>query len=128
MIRILIIEDDEVTNFITSANLEKLGYKNFTIALNGQEGINHLKTGNYPDIILLDINMPVLDGWEFLDKINELKLCADIPVVITTSSFRGDDKLKADGYHNVIAYLEKPINFQYLNTILSKVKSKSYDL
>ena len=128
MIRILIIEDDEVTNFIAKTNLEKFGYKNITIALNGQLGLDHLKTNACPDIILLDINMPVLDGWDFLDKVNELNLCSDIPVVITTSSFRNDDKLKADGYHNIIEYLEKPINFQNLNTVLAKLKSKKVEL
>ncbi|WP_299796176.1 response regulator [uncultured Maribacter sp.] len=128
MIRILIIEDDEVTNFIAKTNLEKFGYKNITIALNGQLGLDYLKTNTCPDIILLDINMPVLDGWDFLDKVNELNLCSDIPVVITTSSFRGDDKLKADGYHNIIEYLEKPINFQHLNTVLAKLKSKKVEL
>ncbi|TDS16992.1 response regulator receiver domain-containing protein [Maribacter caenipelagi] len=128
MIRILIIEDDEVTNFIAKTNLEKFGYKNITIALNGQLGLDYLQTNTCPDIILLDINMPVLDGWDFLDKVNELNLCSDIPVVITTSSFRDDDKLKADGYHNIIEYLEKPINFQHLNTVLAKLKSKKIEL
>ncbi|WP_423998445.1 response regulator [Maribacter sp. IgM3_T14_3] len=128
MIRILIIEDDEVTNFIAKTNLERFGYKNISIALNGQLGLDYLKTNISPDIILLDINMPVLDGWDFLNKLNELNLASEIPVVITTSSFRGDDKIKADSYPNIIEYLEKPINFQYLNTILSKVKLKSYDL
>lgn len=127
MIRILIIEDDEVTNFITKTNLEKLGYENMFVALNGQEGLDYLETNTSPDIILLDINMPVLDGWDFLDAINEVNLYSDIPVVITTSSFRPDDKLKAASYHNIIEYLEKPINFKYLNTILENVKSKEYD-
>ncbi|MDF4221744.1 MULTISPECIES: response regulator [Maribacter] len=128
MIRILIIEDDEVTNFITKTNLEKFGYKNISIALTGQEGLDYLKTNACPDIILLDINMPVLDGWDFLNAINEMKLCTEVPVVITTSSFRPDDKLKASSYHNIVEYLEKPINFKYLNTILDNIKSKTYDL
>ena len=86
MIRILIIEDDEVTNFIAKTNLEKFGYKNITIALNGQLGLDYLKTNTCPDIILLDINMPRMNGFEVLDRMRSNPKLAVIPFVILTLS------------------------------------------
>ncbi|MGJ8738121.1 response regulator, partial [Zobellia laminariae] len=70
MIDILIIEDDEVTNFISKTKLNSLGFQNISVVTNGQLGINYLKENDCPDLILLDINMPILDGWEFLEAKN----------------------------------------------------------
>lgn len=127
MIKILIIEDDEITNFITKTNLEKFGYKNIAIALNGQEGLDYLKNNTYPDLILLDINMPILDGWDFLEATTHLNLGVKIPVVIITSSIRFEDRSNAELYSNIIDYMEKPINFDELNTVLSSLKKKKIE-
>ncbi|MEP2278148.1 response regulator [Maribacter sp.] len=127
MIKILLIEDDEVTNFIAKTNLEKFGYKNISIALNGQEGLEYLKNNNCPDVIILDINMPVLDGWDFLEATRKLNFCTNVPVIIATSSSREDDVARVRTFENVMEYLEKPLNFKELNSIISKVSSKSVD-
>lgn len=127
MIKILIIEDDEITNFITKTNLEKLGYKNIAVALNGQEGLDYLKNNTCPDLILLDINMPILDGWDFLEATTRLNLGVKIPVVIITSSIRFEDRSNAKLYSNIIDYMEKPVNFDELNTVLSNLKKKKIE-
>lgn len=120
MSKILIIEDDEITNFITTANLKKLGYDNYSIALNGQLAIDFLRANTCPDIIFLDINMSVLDGWEFLSVKTRLGICPNVPIIITTSSGRPEDRYKAKAYDSIVAYLEKPINFELLHSILQK--------
>ena len=53
MIKLLIIEDDEITNFISKSKLEKFGFKNVSIALNGQLGLDYLNSNACPDLILL---------------------------------------------------------------------------
>tara|TARA_R110000744_G_scaffold252435_1_gene368227 strand:- start:469 stop:732 length:264 start_codon:yes stop_codon:yes gene_type:complete len=86
-----------------------------------------LKANESPDIILLDINMPVMDGWEFIEALNSLYLCSNVPVVITTSSTRPEDKLRGTRFSNIIEYMEKPIDFEVLSTILLKNYKKSLD-
>tara|TARA_R110000744_G_scaffold328989_1_gene434518 strand:+ start:214 stop:600 length:387 start_codon:yes stop_codon:yes gene_type:complete len=127
MLKILIIEDDEITNFITKTNLEKFGYKNIAVALNGQEGLDYLKNNSCPDLILLDINMPILDGWDFLEATTRLNLGLEIPVVVITSSIRFEDRSNAELYSNVIDYMEKPINFEELNNLLASLKTKKIE-
>ncbi|MGB2758696.1 MULTISPECIES: response regulator [Maribacter] len=127
MLKILIIEDDEITNFITKTNLEKFGYKNIAVALNGQEGLDYLKNNSCPDLILLDINMPILDGWDFLEATTRLNLGLEIPVVVITSSIRFEDRSNAELYSNVIDYMEKPINFEELNNLLANLKTKKIE-
>ncbi|WP_282179532.1 response regulator [Maribacter stanieri] len=127
MLKILIIEDDEITNFITKTNLEKFGYKNIAVALNGQEGLDYLKNNTCPDLILLDINMPILDGWDFLEATTRLNLGLEIPVVVITSSIRFEDRSNAELYSNVIDYMEKPINFEELNNLLANLKTKKIE-
>ncbi|SNR71134.1 Response regulator receiver domain-containing protein [Maribacter sedimenticola] len=121
MIKILIIEDDEITNFISKSTLEKFGFKNINVALNGQEGLDFLRSNMCPDIILLDVNMPVLDGWDFLEAKERENLCSNVPIIITTSSGRPEDRLMAATYDNVMDYMEKPIDFNALNSILKEI-------
>ncbi|WP_405381331.1 response regulator [Maribacter sp. LLG6340-A2] len=124
MIKILIIEDDEITNFISTSTLEKFGYKNIAVALNGQEGLEFLQENNCPDIILLDVNMPILDGWDFLEAKERENLCSNVPIIVTTSSGRPEDRLMAATFDNVMAYMEKPIDFNSLNSILLDIQAK----
>lgn len=126
MIKILIIEDDEITNFITKLSLERLGFKNIKIALNGQEGIDYLQTNEAPDLIILDINMPVFDGWDFLEALNHQNLCQNVPLIITTSSARPQDRLKAFEFDSLMEYLEKPVDFESLNKTLKQLETNNH--
>ena len=62
-----------------------------------------------PDIIFLDIKMPGLDGFDFLDKLKKLTLSKNVKIVMLTSSLRPEDKLRAFSYKAVVDYLEKPL-------------------
>lgn len=126
MIKILIIEDDEITNFITESALGKLGFKNIDVALNGQDGLDFLQENKCPDIILLDVNMPVLDGWDFLKAKERENLCSNVPIIITTSSGRPEDRLMAKNFKNIIDYMEKPVNFNSLNSILKNIHAQKH--
>ncbi|MFD2585797.1 response regulator [Croceitalea marina] len=118
MLKILIIDDDEITNFITTTNLTKMGYTNNLVVTNGQEGIDYLLANQCPELILLDLNMPVMDGWEFLEVKERLKICPDTPIIVTTSSGRPEDMEKTDSFNNILKYMVKPIDFEKVSTLL----------
>ncbi|SFW31071.1 response regulator [Cellulophaga fucicola] len=119
--RILLVEDDEVTNFITISKLSNLGFTNIKAVENGQEAIDYLKQYQ-PDLIILDINMPIMDGFEFMEYKEDNNYCTGIPIIIVTSSGRPLDKEKALGFVDVIDYLEKPLNYDKIQKILLSVK------
>ncbi|OWW25243.1 response regulator [Zobellia sp. OII3] len=127
MIQILIIEDDDVTNFITETKLNEIGLYHIAIVTNGQMGIDYLKGNDCPDLILLDINMPILDGWEFLAAKKRLGLCPNIPIIITTSSGRPEDRFKATTFKDIYEYLEKPVNFDVLQRLLLNLEKKKLE-
>ncbi len=111
---IFFIEDNEITQFIFKQIMRKIdfdGEQNFFS--NGLRAIDYIKkTNKVPDIIILDLNMPVMDGWEFLDEYQLLKdnFYKKSKVYIMSSSTHPQDKTKATLYDEVCGYLEKPIN------------------
>lgn len=110
--RILLVDDDQILNFLHSRLFEKTGIvEQVDIALNGREALDYLAKGInkreaeqerdiQPEIILLDINMPVMDGWEFLEEYKKLGNTKrhGIMVVMLTSSLNPDDREKAKQY------------------------------
>ena len=81
---------------------------------NGQEALNELEPkllqdGKLPDIIFLDISMPLMNGWQFLDRLKELPQKKEIKILIASSSIDPYDKEKSDSYDIVADYLFKPI-------------------
>ena len=117
--KILIIDDD--INFLDLINrrLSKEGYLVFT-ANNGQRGIDKAKK-LIPDIIILDIVMPDMDGWTVYQKLKKIPLLSQIPVIIVTI---GDYEKMAKDF-GVVDFLSKPIAWKNLNIILSKYKTNS---
>jgi CheY-like chemotaxis protein len=122
--RIFVVDDDEVNNFVTEkllhqfdSDYEIIAYSN---PLQAFEVLEKAKTGkaNFPDMILLDINMPGMDGFEFLMKMKEYGLSDKIQVIMYSSSSHQDDQRKAKTYSNVIGYLEKPFSAQAYGRIL----------
>ena len=73
----------------------------------------------YPDILLLDLEMPEMDGWEFLDEFCKLKkkINKESTIYIASSSIAYEDKLKAQKYECVRDFLSKPINMDKLRKI-----------
>jgi CheY-like chemotaxis protein len=72
-----------------------------------------------PDLILLDLNMPVWDGWDFLDEIKKIKFCKDIKIFITSSSQSPEDLNKSKYYDQVCSYIFKPFSVDKLKAELA---------
>ena len=104
---ILVVEDNIDIQESLKATLENEGYSVFT-ADNGKEAIDQLSKIPTPCLILLDLMMPVMNGWEFVEEINKDLMLSSIPIVVVTAI--GDQKStpKTDGY------IPKPINFDAL--------------
>lgn len=122
---VYIIEDDAISSFIIKRIVdERLNGKESIVFENGQTAIQSLKhtfeNGEaVPDLIFLDINMPVMDGWEFLEALALLEPKSPIPVFILTSSINPADMEKARSYQTVKGFLSKPFTYAKLDGILN---------
>jgi CheY-like chemotaxis protein len=128
---IMCIDDDPITLMLFKKVVHKAFFaKEIINATNGQEAITLINTINNtsdqekkPQLIFLDLNMPIMGGWEFLDLFiasNYFNL-NNTKVIILTSTIDPDDIKKSKSYPNVIEFLSKPITVEmldYLNTKL----------
>lgn len=115
---VLIVEDQSQIAFLIGAILEKAGY-NHDHATNGQEAMNLLTGGYEADLILLDIVMPVMDGYEFLDAIKADQSLKDTPVVVLSGLEDAADVMKAVK-KGALDYCTKPIDPDDLLTTLAR--------
>lgn len=105
--KILIIEDNEQNLYLATFLLEKRGY-NVVQARNGQQGLE-VAASEHPDLILLDIQLPVMDGYEVARRLKQAEETKLIPIVAVTSYAMAGDRetVLAAGCEG---YLEKPID------------------
>jgi CheY-like chemotaxis protein len=114
MLNILLVEDDEVDVMNVRRAFERNKVSNpLYVAGNGLEALSMLRDGTVPRerrLILLDLNMPKMNGIEFLQELRADPELASAPVVVLTTS--NDDQDKIDAYNlNVAGYLLKPVTF-----------------
>lgn len=105
---VLIVEDDADLREMMAQLLTLEGFRAATVA-NGREALEYLHTDPKPDVILLDLMMPVMDGWEFRRQQQADPRLADIPVVVLSAL----DQNRAAGV-NTAAFLKKPLDFDRL--------------
>lgn len=123
-----IIDDDEVIIYLTDIIIKNVEFceklATFTRANDALESLRvALETGkNVPSVILIDLNMPVMDGWRFLDELVKLDTKKQIPVFIFTSSIDSRDMERAEKYGIVKDYIIKPLTIHKINKILRLLK------
>lgn len=125
---IWVIDDDAIYQTIINKLIQKSGvFSAHSSFINGKEAIHTLKNtlGNndyLPDIILLDINMPVMDGWEFMEEIKliKTKINKKIIIYIVSSSIAIEDKNKSKTFTDIIGYIPKPISVADLLSIVAE--------
>lgn len=124
-----IIEDDPTHLFITKKMIEMSGMvENIMVYKNGKEAYDKLKavfisSEILPKIILLDLNMPIWDGWQFLEEFIKIPIQHKITIYILTSSNSEIDKLQAEKYNLNENYLVKPITAGEIKALLSEMDS-----
>ncbi|MEO5890073.1 MAG: response regulator [Ferruginibacter sp.] len=130
---ILLIDDDEPTNFLSNMLLDEANCTNhIQIEESGQKALEYLSKTNhfsnekirltYPDLILLDVNMPAMNGWEFLDKYKDLKpdLHPGTVIIMLTTSINPDDQLRAALLPMVAGFENKPLTNSMIQRIIKK--------
>lgn len=107
---ILIIDDNETDRYVLRRMLEKtIDNANAYEVMNGAEALALLNKSNQvmPDLIFLDINMPVMNGFEFLEAYEQQNNSTESKIILLTSSTNFEDKKKALSYKSVVKYFEK---------------------
>ena len=123
---ILLIDDDIDCNFFHQRLINKMDCtENIYIAKNGKDAIELLtkeENGKYlnPDIIFLDINMPIMNGWEFIEEYEKLKdeQKAKVVLMMLTTSLNESDIEKAKNYKDIKGYKNKYLDSDAINGIL----------
>ncbi|MGZ3773084.1 MAG: response regulator [Pseudobdellovibrionaceae bacterium] len=111
--KILVVDDSEAIQLITKVALEKAGYSVMT-AFNGKEALDTMKTTK-PCLIILDLMMPVMDGWVFMEELRKAEENLKIPVVVI-SAFSGD----MEPPKSINESFAKPVNLKTLKSIANK--------
>jgi len=129
---VLLVDDDSGTNFINKLILSRVSSSlPVETVLNGKEAIDFIKSSRNKDVvseqyfenilIFLDINMPVMDGWCFLEA---FKLLPDdykknVSIIMLTTSLNPEDKLRSDTYSEVSGFYNKPLSIVIVKEILN---------
>jgi CheY-like chemotaxis protein len=126
MLKLTLIEDDEVIVYLTKKIIKESGNSEILNVLsNGKKALEYFEENAknlelLPDIIFLDISMPVIDGWQFLEefKVIKDKIAKPISIYITTSSISHVDIEKAKQNCLVKDFIIKPISLENFNKII----------
>ena len=119
--RILVVDDNATNRKVIEAMLKRLGHAVVSVH-NGEEAVHHVLTGERPDLVLMDCQMPVMDGYQATEKIRQWEQSEGRPalpiVALTASAFAEDrERCLAAGMSD---FLAKPVNIQELGAMLKK--------
>ena len=124
---ILVIEDEKITRDIIIRTINSAVKDSICLeAGNGKVALKELTKirsmyAKDPDLIICDLEMPIMDGWGFLEEMRKGNYCPKVKVAILSSSARSSDKEKAENYDCVIEYIEKPLTQEKVETIRNKL-------
>ena len=121
--KILVIDDSKLVHSMYSQLLKR--YKcEFVHAMNGAEGMDKLAVEGDIDLILLDIDMPVMTGLQFLEKVRQEDIYNDIPIIVISTQGKEED-IKKGLELGANAYIIKPFETSDLYSLIDKIKAKS---
>ncbi len=127
-LQLLVIDDDEINIFIIRKIVEKTGAAIEMVSKNnGQQAIDYLNKSiaegkELPSLVLIDINMPVMNGWEFLEAYQELNIDKPVNMYILSSSVYENDIEKTKTYPLVKGFISKPLSMERLNELIQLLK------
>ena len=117
-LRVMVIDDDNIFNLMATVLLRDAGITNNPVSCtSGQEALTLLRRHTAQDtvfLLFLDINMPLMSGWEVLTLLDELPYPNRLHIVMVTSSIDEADQAKAMAHERVIEYMVKPVKREKL--------------
>lgn len=116
---IFLIDDEYISNFINRKLIEHIDSSVYVTEFSNPEVAYGKLPASKPDLIFLNINMPVMNGWDFLGKMANDGI--KINVIILTSSVNNIDRKMAKKYKNVIGYIEKPATIATITPYIIKM-------
>ena len=125
---VMLVDDNPNDNFFHEREIKKNNQATIVITKNnGTEALEYLKSKKnsqelQPDLIFLDINMPGMNGWEFLQEYNELEkeLQSRVIIIMLTTSDNPDDEERAKTGNFISDFITKPLTKEKMNTITNK--------
>ena len=114
--RVLVVEDDREQRETLCEMLDLEGFGH-AAAANGREALDYLDQSRLPCVVLLDLDMPVMNGWVFRAQQLADERLSSIPVVVVTASIEG----LSDRFPGVAGFLYKPLLFEKLATLLDRI-------
>jgi len=126
---VLLIDDDEINNMICTKIISKNDFATNVVACSSaRQGLKYLQDAladgakPLPTVIFLDINMPVMNGWDFLDQYKQMPGLADkgIILIMLSSSSSANDLSRAQGYPQVSDYITKPLTAAHLQHVRNR--------
>lgn len=128
---VLLIDDDEFTNEVNVRLIKNMDVTEYIQVCNtGKDALNYITHNNEykgeevhyskPDIIFLDINMPGMNGWEFLEEYKKLEnvLKGNILIIMLTTSLNPDDEVLANGISGITEFRHKPMTKEMIDEII----------
>ena len=126
-INLLVIDDDDINIFIIKKIVAKTGYNVEMVSKNnGQLAIDYLAEvkdvpEKFPHLMLIDINMPILNGWEFLEAYDQLNPELKSDMYMLSSSVYENDIEKAKTYKTIKGFISKPLSIERLTELLKLI-------
>lgn len=133
---ILLVDDDEASNFLHSIFINKLNLDiEINAAMNGQEALDYILSKGaeklaLPCMVMLDLRMPIMDGWEFMQRYEEQvskELKEQIMIILVTISDNSDDKERATNHPHIADFAQKPLSDGVFKKIINKHVNISID-
>ena len=128
---ILCVDDDPISLMLCKKVIIKKSFSNnIDSAKNGEEALQYFDSiinegGEVPQLVFLDLNMPVMDGWDFLNSFNTEKYAkVSTKIVVLSSTIDPEDHEKSKQYPMVIDFLPKPITTEILSYLQEKLENQ----
>ncbi|MCF0070609.1 response regulator [Dyadobacter sp. CY261] len=129
-LKILLVDDDKVMLFLHQTFLKRSGVSFDTVlCYNGKEALDYLdknQTVASTFLVLLDINMPIMNGWEFLSAIRDKPYLPQVLIVMVSSATEETEKARAFSFEKVIDYQQKPLTVETCRRIIGSEKLRGF--
>ena len=127
-LNLLVVDDDDINLFIIKKIVEKTGFDIDMVARsNGQQAIDYIneaivQNNPLPKMSLIDINMPVMNGWEFIEAYEALAIEHKVDMYILSSSVYENDIEKTKSYKAVKGFISKPLSMERLTELVNAIR------